>query len=62
MIGVPLGVGVVGIEPHGAGEHDTLNVTPPFVGSFVTVAMNCCVPAARTLALEGESETVTPRT
>lgn len=62
MIGVPLAVGLEGIEPHGAGEQDTLNVTPLFVGSLMTVVMNCCVPAARTLALEGDTETVTPRT
>ena len=62
VIGVPLGVGPVGTEPHGAGEQETLKVTPLLVGSFVTLAMNCCVPVASTLALEGDTETVTPRT
>lgn len=62
VIGVPLGVGFVGTDPHGAGEQETLKVTPLWVGSLVTFATNCCVPFPGTLALAGVTETVTPRT
>jgi hypothetical protein len=57
VFGVPLGVGPGGIEPHGPGVQETLQVTPLLVGSLVTVAVNCWVRVASTLALEGTTET-----
>jgi len=39
---------------------ERLQVTPPFCVSFVTVAVNCCVPGpAWTLAVVGETLTTT---
>jgi hypothetical protein len=46
--------------PHGVGEQDTVQVTPLFVGSFVTVAVNCAVAPACTVAVLGVTETVIP--
>jgi hypothetical protein len=43
--------------PHGAAEHDTDQMTPLFVGSLVTVAVNCAVALASTLAVPGETDT-----
>jgi hypothetical protein len=43
--------------PHGAGEHDTVHVTPLFAGSLVTVAVNFAVALACTVAVLGETET-----
>ena len=43
--------------PHGAGEHDTVHVTPLFAGSLVTVAVNLAVALACTAAVLGETET-----
>ena len=57
MFEAPLEVGPAGIEPHGAGLQEMLQVTPAFVGSFVTVALNICVPPASTVAPAGETET-----
>lgn len=39
---------------------NTCQVTPPLFGSFVTVAVNCCVPPAGTVAEPGAIETVIP--
>ena len=43
--------------PHGAAEHDTDQMTPLFVGSLVTVAVNFAVALASTLAVPGVTET-----
>ena len=48
--------------PHGAGEHDTVQVTPLFSGSLVTVAVNFAVAPAFTVAESGATETVVPGT
>ena len=58
----PLGVLAGVIVPH-PGEHGiplcvSVQFTPLLLGSFVTVAVNCCVAFTLTLALDGE--TVTP--
>jgi hypothetical protein len=37
-----------------------LQVTPPLLGSLVTVAVNCCVPPDSTVAELGAMETVIP--
>jgi len=54
---VPAGV----IVPH-PGEHGvplcvSVQLTPLLLGSFVTVAVNCCVPVTPTLAVAGETDT-----
>ena len=46
------------------GEHTappcvSVQFTPLLLGSFVTVAVNCCVAFALTLAVAGETETAT---
>ena len=48
--------------PHGAGagEHDTVQLTPLLAGSLVTVAVNCAVAPASTVADWGTTETVVP--
>ena len=46
VVAIPLAVVVGEAEPHGAGEHDTVQVTPLFVGSLATVAVMCAVPRA----------------
>ena len=43
--------------PHGAAEHDTVQMTPLLVGSLVTVAVNCAVALASTVAVLGVTET-----
>ena len=45
--------------PHGIGEQDTVQVTPLFAESLVTVAVNCAVVPACTVAVLGVTETVT---
>ena len=44
--------------PHGAEEQDTDQVTPLFGPSFVTVAVNCVLAPACTVAVVGETVTV----
>ena len=60
----PLGVLAGVIVPH-PGEHGiplcvSVQFTPLLLGSFVTVAVNCCVAFALTLAVAGETDTPTP--
>jgi len=43
--------------PHGAAEQVTLQVTPAYFGSLVTVAENCAVAFACTVADAGETAT-----
>lgn len=45
-------------EPQGAGEQDTAQVTPLVLGSLATVAVNCAVDPASTVAPAGATETV----
>ena len=47
--------------PQDATEHVTVQVTPVF-DVFVAVAVNCCVFPARTVAVVGETETLTTGT
>ena len=58
---VPLGV-VAGAMVPQPGEHPvplcvSVQLTPLLPASFVTVAVNCCVPVTGTLAVAGETET-----
>ncbi len=61
MVGVPLAV-LVGATVPQLGEHAVppcvrVQVTPALAGSFVTVAVNCCVVFTVTLAVVGATET-----
>jgi hypothetical protein len=61
-VAAPLGVLVGATEPQ-VGEHATpacvkVQVTPLFVASLLTVAVNNCVPFTGTLALGGATTTV----
>jgi len=60
VVGAPLGVVVGETEPQEVAEQETVQVTPLFEGSFVTVAVNCAVAPASTLAVPGLTETVIP--
>jgi hypothetical protein len=53
----PLAVEVGETEPQGAVEHVTLQVTPLFAESLTTVAVNCFVVPACTVAEAGDTET-----
>ena len=59
MVAIPLAVAVGETVPQGVGEQDTVQVTPLFAGSLVTVAVNCAVAPACTVAVLGVTETVT---
>lgn len=48
--------------PQGATEQDTLQVTPPLLGSPETAAENCAAAFNCTVAVAGETETVIPET
>jgi len=62
-VAIPLRVGAAGILPHGAGEHDTAQVTPFPLGSLPTVAMMFgTVPIASTVAVAGVTAIVTEGT
>ena len=56
MVAAPLAVVAGEIVPQG--EHDTVQVTPLFAESLVTVAVNCVVVPAATVAEPGATETV----
>jgi len=58
VVAVPLAVEVGEIVPQGAGEQDTAQVTPLLLGSLATVAVNCCVVPASTVAFRGSVSTV----
>jgi len=63
MAGMPLAVVAGAIVPQ-PGEHTAppcvrAQFTPLLLGSFVTVAVNCWVAFALTLAVAGETETPT---
>jgi hypothetical protein len=58
VVGVPLGVVVGETVPHCAVEHDTLQVIPLFAASLVTVAVNCPVAPASTVAAAAETATL----
>lgn len=46
MVAVPLDVELGETVPQDAAEHETVQVTPLFVESFVTVDVNCAVVPA----------------
>ena len=48
--------------PHGAGEQDTVQLTPLLVASLATVAVIGRVPPACTVLVGALTVTVTPRT
>jgi hypothetical protein len=50
VVGAPLAVLVGETEPHCDTEHETIHVTPLLAESFLTVAVNCTVPPALTVA------------
>jgi hypothetical protein len=62
VVATPLAVAVGKTVPHGAAEHATVQVTPLFAGSLVTVAVNCAVAPACTVAELGATEIVVPGT
>jgi hypothetical protein len=57
VVATPLAVAVGKTVPQDAAEHDTVQVTPLFAGSLVTVAVKFAVPLVCTLAVLGEIET-----
>jgi hypothetical protein len=59
VVATPLAVVVGETVPHGVGEQDTVQVTPLFAESLVTVAVNCDVAPACTVAVLGVTETET---
>src|ERR1700752_2220536 len=54
----PLAVKTGETEPHGVPEHDTVQATPLLAPSLVTVAGNCAVEPACTVAVLGVTDTV----
>jgi hypothetical protein len=62
VMATPLAVDVGEGLPHGAVEHDTVQVTPLLLESPATVAVNCVVPVPETLAVEGTTVTATEGT
>jgi hypothetical protein len=58
VVAAPLAVALGKTVPHGAAEHDTVQVTPLFVGSLVTVAVSWAVPPASTMSVLWVTETV----
>jgi hypothetical protein len=59
VVATPLAVVAGETAPHSAAVHTTVQVTPLFAESLVTVAVNCAVPPACTVAVLGVTETVT---
>jgi len=55
----PLAVAVGETDPHGAAEHDTVQVTPLLAESLLTVAVTCADPPAGTVDGSSATETVT---
>ena len=62
VVGAPLRVFVGEIEPQGPGVQPTDQVTPLFVGSLVTVAVNCAVVLMLTVGFCGLTDTATAAT
>jgi hypothetical protein len=62
VVGAPLAVMVGETLPQGATEQDTLQVTPPLLGSPETAAENCAAASNCTMAMAGVTETVIPGT
>lgn len=54
----PLDVAVGETVPHGGTGHDTVQVTPLFAESLVTVAENCVVAPACTVAVACDIDTL----
>jgi len=61
-VAAPLAVDAGDTVPHGAVEHETVQLTPLLLATFATVAEKACVPSANTAAELGDTTTVTPRT
>jgi len=63
-VAAPLAVlaGLIVPQPgeHGVPLCDSVQFTPLLLGSFVTVAVNCCVAFTLTFAAPGETDTPTP--
>jgi len=57
-VAAPLAVEVGATLPHGAGEQDTVQVTPRLLRSLPTVAVSCAEVVSMTVALEGWVVTV----
>jgi len=62
VVAIPLAVVVGETMPHGATEHDTVQLTPEFAGSLVTVAVKFVVLLGWTVAEFGETDTATAGT
>jgi hypothetical protein len=60
VVCAPLAVVAGETVPHGAVGHETLQLTPMLVGSFVTVAENCAVVPIVTVAEEGATTITRP--
>ena len=60
MVAIPLAVAAGKTVPQGAAGHVTIQVTPLFAGSLVTVAVNFAVAPACTVAVLGVTETEIP--
>jgi hypothetical protein len=58
VVATPLAVAVGETVPHGPGEHDTVQVTPIFDGSPVTIAVICAVVPIGTVASLAVTETI----
>ena len=59
-MGAPLNVGLGAAFPQSTTLQDTVQVTPAFAGSPVTVAVNCAVAPACSVAVVGATVTVIP--
>ena len=59
MVDAPLAVTEGETVPHGAGAHDTVQVTPLFAVSLVTVAVKFAVAPTFTVFVVGVTDTVT---
>jgi hypothetical protein len=62
VTGAPLALAVGATAPHGAGEQETDQFTPRFLGSFTTSALNWLELAASRFAELGFTVTVVPGT
>lgn len=61
MVAVPLGVAVGETVPHAVAEQETVQLTPLLAESLRTVAVNCAVEPASTVAAVWERETLMRR-
>jgi len=61
VVAVPLGVAVGETVPHAVAEQETVQLTPLLAESLRTVAVNCAVEPASTVAAVWERETLMRR-